>query len=162
VFSLSSALEIVAFCEFSGVFCIYKVGFLFLLQSFLLCYNELIHFLCMFIISVYAQYNSIIWHPWEQWDWLVGLTKVLVFNPSPNVISVMFDRTLSFGLHVHYLCPKFFPRFKALRSIASASWCPSKESLSQLYKALILPVLLYTSPGWFSFLCLKVYHRSAC
>jgi len=63
---------------------------------------------------------------------------------------------------------KFFTRFKALCSIASASWGPSKEFLFQLYKAIIQLVLSYASSGWFPFLCdilkkdLEVYHRSAC
>jgi len=62
---------------------------------------------------------------------------------------------------------KFFPRFKELRSVASASWGPSKESLSQLHKAFIRPDLSYASPGWYPFFCdtlkknLEVYHRSA-
>ena len=70
--------------------------------------------------------------------------------------------------HVQSLCSKFYPRHKALRSIATASWGPTKESLSLLYKAFVRPVLTYASPGWFPFLCdtttnhLEVLHRAAC
>ena len=66
------------------------------------------------------------------------------------------------------MCSKFYPRHKALRSIATASWGPTKESLSLLYKAFVRPVLTYASPGWFPFLCntvtnhLEVLHRAAC
>ena len=64
--------------------------------------------------------------------------------------------------------PNSYPRHKALRSIATASWGPTKESLSLLYKAFVRPVLTYASPGWFPFLCntatnhLEVLHRAAC
>ena len=92
----------------------------------------------------------------------------LLFNPTPKFLGVTFDRTLSFGAHVQSLCFKFYPRHKALRSIATASWGPTKESLSLLYKAFVRPVLTYASPGWFPFLCntatnhLEVLHRAAC
>ena len=45
----------------------------------------------------------------------------LLFNPTPKFLGVTFDRTLSFGAHVQSLCSKFYPRHKALRSIATAS-----------------------------------------
>ena len=92
----------------------------------------------------------------------------LLFNPTPKFLGVTFDRTLSFGAHVQFLCSKFYPRHKALRSIATASWGPAKESLSLLYQAFVRPVLTYASPGWFPFLCntatnhLEVLHRAAC
>ena len=92
----------------------------------------------------------------------------LSFNPTPKFLGVTFDRTLSFGAQVQSLCSKFYTRHKALRSIATASWGPTKESLSLLYKAFVRPVLTYASPGWFPFLCntatnhLEVLHRAAC
>ena len=92
----------------------------------------------------------------------------LLFNPTPKFLGVTFDRTLSFGAHVQSLCSKFYPRHKALRSIATVSWGPTKETLSLLYKAFVRPVLTYASPGWFPFLCntatnhLEVLHRAAC
>ena len=92
----------------------------------------------------------------------------LLFNPTPKFLGVTFDRTLSFGAHVQFLCSKFYPRHKALRSIATASWGPTKESLSLLYKAFVRSVLTYASPGWFPFFCntatnhLEVLHRAAC
>ena len=81
---------------------------------------------------------------------------------------VTFDRTLSFGALVQSLCSKFCPRHKALHSIATASWGPTKESLSLVCKAFVRPVLTYASLGWFPFLCntatnhLEVPHRAAC
>ena len=92
----------------------------------------------------------------------------LLFNPTPKFLGVTFDRTLSFGAHVQSLCSKFYPRHKALCSIATAFWGHTKESLSLLYKAFVRPVLTYASPGWFPFLCntatnhLVVLHRAAC
>ena len=92
----------------------------------------------------------------------------LSFHPAPKFRGVTFDRTLSFGAHVQSLCSKFYPRHKALRSIATASWGPTKESLSLLYNAFVRAVLTYASPGWFPFLCntstnhLEVLHRDAC
>ena len=52
---------------------------------------------------------------------------LLLFNPTPKFLGVTFDRTLSFGAHVQSLCSKFYPRHKALRSIATASWGPTKN-----------------------------------
>jgi len=91
----------------------------------------------------------------------------LTFNTTPKFLGVTFDRIFSFGSHVQSLRTKF-SRFKALRSIASASWGPSKEFLYQPYKAFIRLVLSYASPRWNPFLCdtpkkeLEVYHSSAC
>ena len=57
---------------------------------------------------------------------------------------------------------------QSLRSITTASWGPTKESLSLLYKAFVRSVLTNASPGWFPFLCntatnhLEVLHRAAC
>ena len=91
-----------------------------------------------------------------------------MFNPTPKFLGVTFDQTLSFGAHVKSLCSKFYPRHKALRSKATASWGSTKESLSLLYKAIVRSVLTYASPGWFPFLCntatnhLEVLHRAAC
>ena len=93
----------------------------------------------------------------------------LSFDPAPKFRGVTFDRTLSFGAHVQSLCSKFYPRHKALRSIATASWGPTKESLSLLYNAFVRAVFTYASPGWFPFPCntaatnhLEVLHRDAC
>ena len=92
----------------------------------------------------------------------------LSFIPTPKFLGVTFDQTLSFRAHVQSLCSKFYPSHKALRSIATASWGPTKESLSLLYKAFVLPVLTYASPGWFPFLFdiatndSEVLHRAAC
>ena len=112
----------------------------------------------------------------------------LLFNPTPKFLGVTFDRTLSFGAHVQSTpqspssnprhkstpqshttqCSKFYPRHKALRSVATASWGPTKESLSLLCKAFVRSVLTYASPGWFPFLCntatnhSEVLHRAAC
>ena len=92
----------------------------------------------------------------------------LSFNPTPKFLGVTFDRTLSFGAHVQFLCSKFYPRHKTLRSIATASWGPTKESLFLFYEAFVRPVLTYASPGWFPFLCntatnhLEVLYRAAC
>ena len=96
------------------------------------------------------------------------LCFLLLFNATPKFLGVTFDRTLFFGVHVRSLCSKFYPRHKALHSIATASWGPTKESLSLPYKAFVRPVLTYASPGWFPFLCntatnhLEVLHRTAC
>ena len=92
----------------------------------------------------------------------------LLFNPTPKFLGVTFDWTLSFGAHVQSLYSKLYPRYKALRSIATASWDPTKESLTLLYKAFVRPVLTYASLGWFPCLCntttnhLEVLHGAAC
>ena len=82
------------------------------------------------------------------------LNTSLKFNPHPTFLGVTFDRTLSFKHHVLSLRKKFHSRFRAFRSIASASCSPSKESLCTLYKAFIRPILTYASPGFPSHLLL--------
>jgi len=42
-------------------------------------------------------------------------------------LGFTFDRTLSFGLHVYSPSHKVFSPFKALRSIAFASWVQSRS-----------------------------------
>ena len=96
------------------------------------------------------------------------LNTPLKFNPHPTFLGVTFDRTLSFKHHVLSLRKKFHSRFRAFRSIASASWGPSKESFCTLYKAFIRPILTYASPGWFPFsspthiTSVERMHRSSC
>ena len=92
----------------------------------------------------------------------------LKFNPHPTFLNVTFDRTLSFKHHFLSLRKKFHSRFRAFRSIASASWGPSKESLCTLYKAFIRRILTYAFPGWFPFsfptyiTSVERMHRSSC
>ena len=96
------------------------------------------------------------------------LNTPLKLNPHPTFLGVTFDRTLSFKHHVLSLRKKFHSRFRAFRSIASASWGPSKEFLCTLYKVFIHPILTYASPGWFPFsspthiTSLEKMHRSSC
>ena len=81
---------------------------------------------------------------------LLLLGSHLSFNLTPTFLGVTFDCTLSFSKHVSSLKAKFFPRLKALRSISASSWGPSKESLSLLYKAFLLPVLTLHPDGFLS------------
>ena len=96
------------------------------------------------------------------------LNTPLKFNPHPTFLGVTFDRTLSFKHHVLFLRKKFHSRFRAFRSIASASWGPSQESLCTLYKTFIRPILTYASPDWFLFsspthiTSVERMHRSSC
>ena len=96
------------------------------------------------------------------------LNTPLKYNPHPTFLGVTFDRTLSFQHHVLSLRKKFYSRFRAFRSIASASWGPSKESLCTLYKAFICPIFTYASSGWFPFsspthiTSVERIHRSSC
>ena len=68
---------------------------------------------------------------------LLLLGSSLRFNPTPTLLGVTFDCTLSFSKHAPLLKAKFFPRLKALRCISASSWDPSKESLSVLYKVFL-------------------------
>ena len=86
----------------------------------------------------------------------------LRFNPTTTFFEFTFDRTLSFFKHVSLLKAKFFPRFKALRCISASSWCPSKESLSLLYKAFVRLLLTYASPGQFLFLSVTKFTKLEC
>ena len=96
------------------------------------------------------------------------LNTPLKFNPHPTFLGVTFHRTLSFKHQVLCLRKKFHSRFRTFRSIASASWGPSKESLCTLYKAFIRPILTYASPAWFPFsspthiTSVKRMRRSSC
>ena len=91
----------------------------------------------------------------------------LHFYPNPTFLGVTFDRTLSITKNVSSLKARFFPRLKALHYISAFSWCPSKESLSVLYKSVLRLLLTYASPGWFPFLSatnitkLERLHRAA-
>ena len=91
------------------------------------------------------------------------LNTPLKFNPHPTFFGVTFDRTLSFKHHILSSRKKFHSRFRAFRSIASASWGPSKEpyvpyikpslapSLPMLPQAGFFSHLLPTSPLWRGF-----------
>ena len=75
----------------------------------------------------------------------------LAFCPTPTFLGVTLDRTLSFHPHVSRLRAKAFPRLLALKSISSLSWGPSMESLSLIYCAFILSLLLYACPSWYPY-----------
>ena len=98
---------------------------------------------------------------------LLLLGSRLRFKPTPTLLGVTFDRTLSFSKHVSSLKAKFFPRLKALRCISATSWGVFKESLSALYKSFLRSLLTYISPGWFPILSatnhtkLERFHRAA-
>ena len=70
----------------------------------------------------------------------------LLFNPTPKFLGVTFDRTLSFGAHVQSLCSKFYPRHKALRSIATASRSHKRISLPTLQS--LCPFGAYICLSW--------------
>ena len=82
--------------------------------------------------------------------------NLLYFNPTPTILGVTFDCTLSFSKHVLLLKAKFFPCLKALRCISASSWGPSKVSLSLLYKAFFDPLSLTLHPDGFLFLSLLI------
>ena len=73
------------------------------------------------------------------------LGRRLRFNPTPTVLGVTFDRTLSFSKHGSSLKAKFSPRLKVLLYISASSWGPSKDSFSFLYKAFLLSLFTYIS-----------------
>ena len=93
---------------------------------------------------------------------LLLLNSRLRFDLTPTFLGVIFDRTLSFFKHVSSLKAKFFPRLKALRCISASSWCPSKESLSLLYKSFLWSLLTYGSPRWFPFLSATNFTKLEC
>ena len=55
------------------------------------------------------------------------------FNPTPILLGVTFNRTLSFSKHVSSLKADSFLRLKALRCICASQWDSFKESLSVRY-----------------------------
>ena len=89
---------------------------------------------------------------------LLLLGSRLRFNPTPTFLGVTFDRIISFSKHVSSLKAKFFPRLKALRRISASSWGPSKQSLSVLHKAFLLPLLTYASTIMLSLPSLLCFH----
>ena len=76
----------------------------------------------------------------------------LRLNPTPTVLGVTFDHTLSFFKLASLLKAKVVLHLKTLRCIFAFSGTPSKEFYSLLYKAFLWPLLTYASPGWFPFL----------
>ena len=88
----------------------------------------------------------------------------MVLMLTPRVLAMV----LLFKHHVLSLRKKFYSRFGAFRSIASAPWGPSKESLCTLHKAFIRFILTYASPGCFPFsfhthiTSVERMHRSSC
>ena len=75
-------------------------------------------------------------------------------NLQPSFVT--FDRTLSFKYHVLSLRKKFHSRFRAFRSIASASWghaskeCTTKQSLYSPHPHLCFLLIIseHHSPSW--------------
>ena len=96
------------------------------------------------------------------------LNTPLKFNPHPTFLGVTFNRTLSFKYHVLSLRKKFHNRFRAFRSIASASWIHQKNPYVPYTKPSFAPSspmlpqagfpshLLLTSPPWGGCIDLRV------
>ncbi len=79
-------------------------------------------------------------------------SKAIPFNPTPIFLGVKLDRTLSFSPYASLLRSRCALRLKALKSLASKSWGPTKESLRLLHLAFIHSLLSYDSPSWFPFM----------
>ena len=77
--------------------------------------------------------------------------SLLNFVSAPTFLGVTLDRTLSFAPHVSRLRHSALPRILALKSLSSASFGPSLESLSLLYCSFIRSLFLYCAPSWFPY-----------
>ena len=74
------------------------------------------------------------------------------FNPTPKILGVRMDKTLSFGAQVEDVTQKVKKRTSLLRAAASRDWGWHKKTLRRVFHSTQCSVMDYAAPGWQPFL----------
>ncbi|KAG2739738.1 hypothetical protein P692DRAFT_20662474, partial [Suillus brevipes Sb2] len=65
-------------------------------------------------------------------------------------LGVFFDRKLSFKKHIEIMATRALSTIAGLRLLANSFWGLSVLNARLLYKTVVLPVLTFASPVWFT------------
>ena len=76
----------------------------------------------------------------------------VAFNPTPKLVGVKLDRTLSFGPHVEDVTQKVGKRTNLLKAVGSREWGWKKKTLRKVYVATQRSVLDYAGAAWHPYL----------
>ena len=74
--------------------------------------------------------------------------KKIPFNPTPKLLGVIYDRTLSFQTHVKEVTRSASSKLGMLGSVSNSKWGWDKQHLIQLYYAYLRTKMDYSGPGW--------------
>ena len=74
--------------------------------------------------------------------------STLKFNPTPRLLGVFLDRTLSFGYHTDQVIEKVTNKAKMLRALAGTDWGWRKNDMKRVFNAHIKPVMDYAAHCW--------------
>ena len=75
------------------------------------------------------------------------------FNPTPTLLGVIYDRTLSFREHTVEVCKAASNKVGMIAAVGNSQWGWNKEHLRQLYFAFLRSKMDYSGPGWQPWLC---------
>ena len=78
--------------------------------------------------------------------------KPVPFNPTPKLVGVKLDRTLSFGPHVDDITQKVGKRTNLLKAVGSREWGWKKKTLRKVYVATQRSAFDYAGAAWHPYL----------
>ena len=74
--------------------------------------------------------------------------KTIKFEPTPRLLGVILDRSLSFGPQKKAVSEKARSKCKALRAVAHSKWGCRKKDLRKIFITVVRSVLDYAGPAW--------------
>ena len=87
-----------------------------------------------------------------RWSPTIDLDGVLFrHNPTPKLLGVTLDRTLSFGPHIADITARISSRNRLLTSLSARDWGWGKDSLRSTYMAMQKSILTYAGAAWLPF-----------
>ena len=95
-------------------------------------------------VCVFSKEKELLANP--QIDIKINGNKI-PYNPTPRLLEVQLDESLSFSKHIHKIEQKAEKTLSVLRRV-SITEKMSTKSLLQLYKALVIPQIEFAAPVW--------------
>ena len=93
--------------------------------------------------------------PFSTWTndgkWAPTITindKILRVNPTPRMLGVILDRSLTFNAHLDSLVKSLSSNINALKTVSHTTWGWRKSSVRTLFYALVRSKLDYAAPAW--------------
>uniref|UniRef100_A0A1I8I211 RING-type domain-containing protein n=1 Tax=Macrostomum lignano TaxID=282301 RepID=A0A1I8I211_9PLAT len=80
-------------------------------------------------------------------------------NPTPRLLGLTLDRTLSFRSHLEHVCNRTTSRCRLLACLASKEWGWSKKLLLRIYRAMQLSIINFAAPAWHPWLSESAFQQ---
>ncbi|XP_066919051.1 uncharacterized protein [Clytia hemisphaerica] len=85
----------------------------------------------------------------EKWTPAIKIDdKPIKYNPTPRLLGVILDRSLSFGPHVASIEERAAPKLRTISYLSNTKWGWKKNYLKQIYTANVKPIINYAGFAW--------------